>query len=57
MATRSEAKLALWEASKKDAKARAFLAKFLADNSQDGPGGLVADAAVKDGVSRIKKVK
>lgn len=54
MATRSEAKRALWEASKKDDAARAFIAKFLAENAQDGPGGLVADAALANGVKTLK---
>ena len=54
MATRSEAKLALWEASDKDDAARAFITKFLAENSQDRPGGYIDEAALAHGLKGIK---
>jgi len=46
VATRSEAKLAFWEASAKDDAAREALTKWLADNSRNGPGGFVPDEVV-----------
>ena len=54
MATRNEAKRTLWEASKKDDSARALIVRFLAENSQDGPGGLVDEAALANGVKGIR---
>lgn len=57
MATRSEAKLAIWEASDKSPKAREFLAKFLAENSEDGPRGFVADSKVEQAVKSVRSVK
>lgn len=55
MATRSEAKLAVWSASKKDDNARKELVSFLAENSTDGPGGYVPDDAVESEVRRLTK--
>ena len=58
MATRSEAKLALWEASDQDDAARAFIVSFLAEKSQDGPkGGSVAEADIAEAVKAIKPKK
>ena len=57
MATRHEAKLALWEASKKDDSARAFIVSFMAEKSVDGPGGFVAVADLAEAVKAIAKPK
>ena len=55
MATRNEAKAAIWAASKrKDAAAKAFLTKFIAENSVDGPGGYVPDDKLATAVKAVK---
>ncbi len=55
MATRSEAKKALWEASAKDDAAREFIATLIAEHSIDKPRGEVSDMTVSSGVEQLKK--
>ena len=54
MATRHEAKLAIWAASKKDDKARAYLTQFLNENSEDRPGGYVPNDALARALKAVK---
>jgi hypothetical protein len=57
VATRNEAKRALWDASDKDDKARERISKFLAENSRDCPGGFVEDAVLAAALKSKKRVK
>lgn len=57
MATRSEAKKALWEASAKDDEAREFISVLIAEHSIDKPKGEVSDLTVSSGVAQLEKKK